>query len=104
MLHCVRHEHWILRIGDASVHQHSVSAKFHCNGSIGCRTDSRIYDEWYARDYFAENLNVRAVLDAQPASDRRAQRHDSRRARVEQSFCKHNVIRGIGKNCKAFLD
>src|SRR5277367_4689532 len=43
------------------------------------------------------------VLDAETAADGSCQRHNGCGARINQSFRKYNVIRGIRENGKAFL-
>ena len=103
MLHGLRHAHRILRPGNARIHQHRVRPQLHRNRRIGRRPHPRIENQRHACNHLPQNLDIRRVLNSQSAANRRSQRHDRARARVQQTFGKHHIIGRIRQHRESFL-
>ena len=89
------------RAGDGRVHQHAVGAELHRERRVRRRADAGIDDERHARE-LADDADVVDVLDAEARSDRRAERHHRRRARVLELAAGDRIVVGVGQHDEAF--
>jgi hypothetical protein len=92
VLHGFRHQYRIFSVRDSGIHQHGIGAQFHGDGRVRSCSHACIHNERNFRDHFPQDLDVGGVLNAHPAPDRSAQRHDRARARIQQPFGDHDVI------------
>ena len=91
VLHRLRHRDRLLRAGNGGVHQHAVGAELHRQRRVRCRADAGVDDERHARE-LADDADVVGVLDAEARADRRAERHDRRRAGVLQLAAGDRIV------------
>ena len=104
MLHGFCHEDGIGGGGDGGVHEDAVGAHFHGESGVGCGADSSVDDERDGGDFFAEDLERGAVLNAEAGADGGGERHDRCGSGVDEAMREDDVVRGVGEDGESFFD
>src|ERR1051326_2902622 len=94
-LHGARHLHRILGGRDRCIHQHTIGAQLHRDRRVAGRAHAGVDDHRPLRDHLAEDAQIGRVLHAEPAADRRRQRHHCGRARVNQLARVDHIVVGV---------
>ena len=87
-----RHQQRVFACAIAVFINTASNPSLHRHRRIGSRSHARIHNQRNLCNQFAQNPQIRQVLQSQPAPDRRAQRHHRRRADIDQPLRKHNLI------------
>ena len=86
---------------DRRVHQHAVGAELHRDRRVRRRADAGVDDHRHAR-LLVDDPDVVRILDAETRSDRRAERHDRRRARFLELPADDRIVVRVGQHDEAF--
>ena len=88
---------------DAGIHQQRVDAEFHRNCRVRGGADARIDDHRNGRAFLDDANRIR-IADAQPAADRRGERHDRRAADLFELLARDRIVADIRQHRKAVVD
>src|SRR5580700_7667379 len=98
VLHGFCHEDGIGGGGDGGVHEYAVGAHFHGESGVGRGAHTGVDDERDGGDFFAENLQRGAILNAEARADGGSEGHDGCGAGIDEAMREDDVVGGVGKN------
>src|SRR5712691_7465756 len=102
--HGFGHENGVLGFGNSGVHEDAVSAELHSFGGVGGGADPGVDDERDFRDAFAEDAQIRGVLDAKARADGRGQRHHGSSSSVDEFAGGDQIVIRVREDYEAFFD
>ncbi len=102
--HGFGHEFGVLGFGDGGVHEEAVGAELHCLGCVTGGADTSVNDHGDFGDAFAENAQVRGILNAEAGTNRSGEWHDSGSAGVDEFARGDEVVVGVREDDEAFFD
>ena len=92
-----------MRFRDGGVHENSVGAELHRNGSVGCGADAGVHDHGNFGDAFAKDAEICGILNAKAGADRRGQRHDGSGTGINQFARSDQIVIRVRQNDEPFF-